>query len=39
MARVARVRATPTFFINGKRLEGAVPLEAFRALLDEALKE
>lgn len=29
------VRATPTFFINGKRLEGAPPLELFRALLTE----
>ena len=25
------VRATPTFFINGFRIQGALPVEAFRA--------
>jgi protein-disulfide isomerase len=29
------VRATPTFFINGARLEGALPLELFRQVLQE----
>jgi len=32
------VRATPTFFINGRRVEGALPLEQFRAVLAEALR-
>ena len=32
------VRATPTFFINGMRLEGALPVERFRAVLLEALQ-
>lgn len=32
------VRATPTFFINGTRVEGALPVEQFRALLLEALR-
>jgi protein-disulfide isomerase len=31
------VRSTPTFFINGRRLEGAVPYESFKAALDQAL--
>jgi protein-disulfide isomerase len=31
------VRATPTFFINGRRLEGALPAPQFRSLLLEAL--
>lgn len=31
------VRATPTFFINGMRVEGALPVEEFRAILNEAL--
>lgn len=29
------VKGTPTFFTNGRRLVGARPLEAFRALFDE----
>ncbi len=33
------VRATPTFFINGRRVEGALPLEEFRSLLAEALRQ
>lgn len=32
-ARDRRVRATPTFFIDGFMVQGALPLEAFRALL------
>jgi protein-disulfide isomerase len=31
------VRGTPSFFINGRRLVGAQPIEAFRAILDERL--
>lgn len=31
------VRGTPTFFINGRLLVGAQPIEAFRALVDEEL--
>ena len=31
------VRSTPTFFINGRKLEGAVPYETFKAALDQAL--
>ena len=31
------VRATPTFFINGRRLEGALPADEFRTLLLEVL--
>lgn len=38
MALVAAVAMTPTFFIDGRRLEGAVSLEAFRGILDEALE-
>lgn len=34
----AGVRATPTFFVQGRRVEGALPLEAFRALLDDAVR-
>lgn len=29
------VRATPTFFINGERVEGAIPLELFRQAIRE----
>ena len=28
---------TPTFFINGKRLVGAMPFESFKALIDAEL--
>jgi protein-disulfide isomerase len=31
------VRGTPTFFVNGRLLEGAQPLEAFRELIDAEL--
>jgi protein-disulfide isomerase len=30
-------RGTPTFFVNGRKLVGAQPLEAFKALVDEEL--
>lgn len=31
------VRATPTFFINGRRVVGAVPIEAFKQVINEEL--
>ena len=39
LAEAASVGAnsTPTFFINGRRLEGAQPLENFKAIIDEQL--
>ncbi|MBV9482536.1 MAG: DsbA family protein [Acidobacteria bacterium] len=33
------VAATPTLFINGQKVDGAVPLEDLRAALDRALKD
>jgi protein-disulfide isomerase len=33
------VRATPTFFVNGRRVEGALPPEEFRTVLLEALRD
>ena len=35
-ALAAGVTATPTFFVNGRRIEGAAPLEEFRRALDSA---
>ena len=35
--RAIGVTATPTFFINGRRLEGAKPLEEFQELIEEEL--
>lgn len=32
------VRGTPAYFINGKRLEGARPLDDFKAVIDEEIK-
>ena len=32
------VNATPTFFINGKHLAGAMPKEAFKRIIDEQIK-
>lgn len=32
------VRSTPTFFINGRKVEGAAPLDTFKNIIDEALK-
>ena len=39
LARGAGVRGTPTFFINGKKLVGAKPLNAFQAVIDGINKE
>jgi protein-disulfide isomerase len=33
----AQANGTPTFFINGRRLVGAKPIDEFRALIDEQL--
>jgi protein-disulfide isomerase len=33
----AGVSGTPAFFINGRLLSGAQPLEAFKAVIDEEL--
>jgi protein-disulfide isomerase len=33
------IRVTPSFVVNGKGVEGALPLPQFRQLLDAALKE
>lgn len=36
--REAGVRATPTFFVNGRKIEGAVPIEEFRDAIRSALR-
>jgi protein-disulfide isomerase len=33
------VRSTPSFFINGRKMEGAYPFEAFKKVIDEELKK
>ena len=33
------VRSTPSFFVNGRPLIGAHPVETFRSVIDEALKD
>jgi protein-disulfide isomerase len=38
-ARALGVRSTPTFIINGRPLVGAHPVENFRSVIDEALRE
>jgi len=35
--KVFKVDSTPTFFINGKELRGAEPIEQFRSMIDAAL--
>lgn len=37
MARELGVSATPTFFVNGKRISGAVPFSEFQRVMDEEL--
>lgn len=39
LAEQVGARGTPTFFINGRMLSGAQPLEAFKAVIDEELLE
>jgi protein-disulfide isomerase len=36
-ATLLGVHSTPTFFINGRKLEGAVPYDSFKAAIDAAL--
>jgi protein-disulfide isomerase len=36
--RAIGVTGTPTFFINGRRLVGAHPVETFREVVREALE-
>jgi protein-disulfide isomerase len=33
------VNATPTLFVNGRRIDGAVPISEVRAALDSALRD
>jgi protein-disulfide isomerase len=33
------VRSTPTFFVNGYRIEGALPADQFREVLLDALRQ
>ena len=33
------VNATPTLFINGQKIDGAVPISEVRAALDSALRD
>src|SRR5699024_9737454 len=37
LAAMTGVRATPTFFVNGQRVQGALPLQQFRMILDAAV--
>ena len=39
LAEQFAVRGTPTFFINGRMLTGAQPVERFRSLIDEEIKK
>lgn len=36
-ARAVNIRGTPTFFINGQRIDGAIPLPLFRQVLSRIL--
>jgi protein-disulfide isomerase len=38
LAESVNAQSTPHFFINGRRLIGAVPFEQFRSVIDEQLK-
>jgi protein-disulfide isomerase len=33
------VNSTPTFFVNGRRVSGAQPLDGFKAIIDDELKQ
>jgi protein-disulfide isomerase len=37
LANSLGARGTPTFFVNGRKVVGALPYEAFRAIIDEEL--
>ncbi len=36
-ATAVGANSTPTFFINGRRLEGAQPFENFKQIIDQEL--
>ena len=38
-AQKANANGTPTFFINGRRLVGAVPVDQFKTIIDDELKK
>jgi protein-disulfide isomerase len=38
VANAVGARGTPAFFINGKNLSGAQPVDAFKAIIDEEIK-
>jgi protein-disulfide isomerase len=38
-ATMLGVEATPTIFINGEKIDGAMPAEELKAIIDQALKE
>ncbi|MEP7344709.1 MAG: thioredoxin domain-containing protein [Gemmatimonadaceae bacterium] len=38
IAKRVNIRGTPTFFINGERIEGAVPLPLFRQVMQQLTK-
>lgn len=38
-AALAGATGTPSFFVNGKKLAGAVPFESFKTIIDEELKK
>ena len=37
--RAHGIESTPTFLVNGRKVVGAVPFEAFKAVIDDALAE
>ena len=39
LGKAVDVNSTPTLFINGQKIDGAVPISAIRAALDNALAE
>jgi len=39
IAEALYVRATPTFFINGARVRGALPIEQFRRIIEMSLRQ
>jgi len=39
LAQSVGASGTPTFFINGRKVVGAVPVEVFKAVIDEELKK
>ncbi|HVP69612.1 MAG TPA: thioredoxin domain-containing protein [Anaeromyxobacteraceae bacterium] len=39
LAQSVGASGTPTFFINGRKVVGAVPLEVFKSVVDEELKK